>query len=270
VSTYHIQVPASGRLPILLSVPHCGTSFPEEIKEEFSQELIKAPDDTDWFVARLYSFSSSVGITMISAEISRWVIDLNRHPESKPLYFDGRIITDLCPVTAFSGEPLYKDARKKLDTKEVKRRKELYFNPYHEKLIELLAQLKLEFGKVLLWDCHSIRQHVPTIQEDKFPDLILGSADGNSAGKNLIELAMETLSSGGYTIQHNHPFKGGYITRHYGNPERHQHALQLEMTKINYMDDSENVFDAARAGRMQKLLLKTLSNLGSALISGKD
>jgi N-formylglutamate deformylase len=270
VNTYHIQVPTGARVPILLSVPHCGTFFPEEIKEEFSQAMIEAPDDTDWFVDRLYSFSSSAGMTMISAEVSRWVIDLNRHPESKPLYFDGRIITDLCPVTTFAAEPLYKDARKQVDGKEVQRRKELYFKPYHEKLTELLAELKREFGKVLLWDCHSIRQRVPTIQKDKFPDLILGSADGTSTGENLIGLAMETLSSGGYRIQHNQPFKGGYITRQYGIPEQDQHALQLEMTKINYMDDSENFFDEARAVKMQKLLLKTLSNLGSALISGKD
>lgn len=270
MNTYHIQEPAGKRLPILLSVPHCGTFFPREIKEDFSQELIKAPDDTDWFVDQLYSFSSKLGITMISAEISRWVIDLNRHPESKPLYFDGRIITELCPVTTFQGEPLYTDGRKKVNASEVQRRKELYFNPYHEKLRELLDGLKLEFGKVLLWDCHSIRQRVPTIQQEKFPDLILGSADGKSAGKTLIELAMESLSSGGYSFQHNHPFKGGYITRQYGNPEQHQHALQLEMTKINYMDDTENFFEPGRAERMQKLLMKTLSNLGSVLISGKD
>ena len=98
---YRIARPTGARVPILLSVPHCGVAFPEEVREEFQPGLINAPDDTDWFVDRLYGFASSMGITMISAVYSRWVIDLNRHPEGKPLYSDGRIVTALCPVTTF-------------------------------------------------------------------------------------------------------------------------------------------------------------------------
>jgi N-formylglutamate deformylase len=85
-----------------VSIPHCGTLFPKEIINDFDPALIKAPDDTDWFVDRLYDFAPSLGITMITAVFSRWVIDLNRHPDSKPLYNDGRIITELCHYTAIN------------------------------------------------------------------------------------------------------------------------------------------------------------------------
>jgi N-formylglutamate deformylase len=198
------------------------------------------------------------------------VIDLNRHPESKPLYTDGRIITDLCPVTTFLGQPLYRDGRKEVDNVEVRRRTQLFFRPYHERLREQLKELKAEFGRVLLWDCHSIRHVVPTIQKEKFPDLILGSADGRSAGKGLIEIALRNLAVSDYSVQHNHPFKGGYIIRHFGDPDREQHALQLEMSKINYMDDIEKQYHPGRAKKTAELLLNALSELGNALIFRKD
>jgi len=255
---------------MLLSVPHCGTAFPDEIKKDYRPELIEAPDDTDWFVDQLYDFAPSLGITMISAILSRWVIDLNRHPQSRPLYTDGRIITQLCPVTTFLDEPIYRDARKEVERREVQRRTELYFNPYHEELSLLLTEFRAEFGHVLLWDCHSIRQVVPTIQKNKFPDLILGSADGQSADQLLIDVAMKRLESGVYTLRHNHPFKGGYITRNFGKPDQHQHALQLEMSKINYMDDSEKEFHPGRAEKIGEILYNTLSDVGKTLISLKD
>lgn len=130
--------------------------------------------------------------------------------------------------------------------------------------------MKAEFGKVLLWDCHSVRQLVPTIQNEKFPDLILGSADAQSASSNLIKVALKSLGSGKYSLEHNHPFKGGYITREYGRPADNQHALQLEMTKVNYMDDSENHYHHGRADKIGDLLHKTLNNLTKALILPKD
>lgn len=229
-----------------------------------------APDDTDWFVDRLYDFAPSLGMVMISATVSRWVIDLNRNPDNAPLYSDGRIVTELCPTTTFLAEPLYKDGRKRVEEREVTRRRDLYFTPYHRKIQSLLSELKEEFGTVLLWDCHSIRQTVPTIQKEKFPDLILGSADGKSAHRKLIDTALDSLSRGRYSVQHNHPFKGGYITRTYGKPELHEHALQLEMSKIHYMDDLETHFDRERAEQMAELLSHTLRRVASALISLKD
>jgi N-formylglutamate amidohydrolase len=267
---FSIQLPSGPRIPMVLSVPHCGTLFPPDVKADFDPELIKAPDDTDWFVDRLYKFGLSVGITMISAVVSRWVIDLNRSPEDQPLYSDGRITTGLCPTTTFLDQPLYRDRRRMVGRAEVERRLERYYYPYHQQLAALLDQTKKEFGCVLLWDCHSIRQLVPTIQVGAFPDLILGSADGQSASEELIQQASKDLSSGGYSFTYNTPFKGGYITRHYGDPARGCHALQLEMTKINYMNDEENGYHEERAEKMGELLNKTLSSLAGLLLSAEE
>jgi N-formylglutamate deformylase len=254
MDVFKVVKPKVGAVPILLSIPHCGTSFPAQVKDQFKQNLIISPDDTDWFVDRLYGFAEEMGITTISAVCSRWVVDLNRHPQSKPLYSDGRIITGLCPTTDFLGNLLYNDGRGELSEQEIQDRLSNYYWPYHEALLKILIELKSEFGKVLLWDCHSIRQVVPTIQKEKFPDLILGDADGTSASPGVIETTLKQLESSNYSLSHNHPFKGGYITRQYGRPSENIHALQLEMTKVNYMEDSETQYDEVRALRMEKIL----------------
>jgi len=248
-------------VPIVVSIPHCGTNFPAEIKDDYKAHLIERPDDTDWFVDLLYDFAPELGITMITATNSRWVIDLNRDLESKPLYTDGRIITALCPATTFLGEPLYSDERKIVSPNEVDRRIEKYYVPYHQKIQSLLDERKAQFGKVLLWDCHSIRTMVPTIQKESFPDLILGDNDEQSADLKIILKALSSLSAGKYNLYHNHPFKGGSITRNFGKPERHQHALQLEMTKKHYMEDDELTYSQARASEMKQILKSTFEVL---------
>jgi N-formylglutamate deformylase len=258
--------PAAPKLPIVISVPHAGTEFPNDIRAELKPDVLP-PDDTDWFVNQLYDFATELGIPMLCARYSRWVIDLNRNPDSTPLYHDGRVLTGLCPATNFLGEPIYQDERTKVAAAEVARRKALYFEPYHQAVQTQLSATQAYFGRVLLWDCHSIRRVVPAINPEPFPDLILGSADETSAAPALIELALRVLGSGGYSLQHNHPFKGGYITRHFGQPAQQQHALQLEMAKQVYMDDHEHVYDYQRATRTRSLLKETLQVLGSELLA---
>ncbi len=262
---YREAIPKGPRVPILLSVPHCGTAFPDELKGEYKRKMADCPDDTDWFVDKLYDFAPDMGISMISAVYSRWVIDLNRDPESKPLYTDGRIITALCPSTDFFGNSIYENERTVVDHREVNRRLNSYYHPYHRRIEELLIELKKQFGKVLLWDCHSIRQHVPTIHKEKFPDLILGDADGTSASPGLIEIALKGLESGAYGVNHNYPFKGGYITRHFGKPLENQHALQLEMSKVMYMDDAEMNYNEVRAVKVREVLKSTFEKLINAI-----
>jgi N-formylglutamate deformylase len=243
MQSYNIQGPEGARVPLLLSIPHCGTRFPEEIKGQYVPDLIGAPDDTDWFVNQLYDFAPSLGITMISAVYSRWVIDLNRDPEDK----------------------IYIDRRDHVESTEIKRRLDQYYRPYHDKLEQLLADIKSEFGKVLLWDCHSIRQYVETIYKDNLPDLILGDSEGSSASPDTIALTFNSLKNSRYSVEHNFPFKGGFITRHFGKPLENQQALQLEMSKINYMDDTETRYDEVRADEMRELLRKTLKLLIDSL-----
>jgi len=102
VEPYIIIEPKNLRVPFVLSVPHCGTAFPDELKGDYNPSMMSAPDDTDWFVHQLYNFATEMGITIIHARYSRWVIDLNRDPKSAPLYNDGRIKQDLLQQPIFS------------------------------------------------------------------------------------------------------------------------------------------------------------------------
>ena len=106
--------------PVLLSVPHCGIAIPPDIRGLYLPEKIQFIDDTDWYVDKLYDFVNGLGITMIKAKYSRWVIDLNRNAESKPLYDDGRVITALTPTSDFNGISFYKEDGP--DSNEIRRR----------------------------------------------------------------------------------------------------------------------------------------------------
>lgn len=257
---YSIVAPKTKRVPILISSPHSGTEFPVEIREHYLEEQRAAPDDTDWFIDRLYNFAPDLGITMICAKYSRWVIDLNRDPRSNPLYDDGRVITDLCPTIDFAENPIYKENQLP-DREEIDRRLDKYYWPYYQKIQQLLDELKEEFGQVLFWDAHSIRQYVPSIRKEVFPDLILGDNDTKSASSELINCSLNALMDSKLHVNHNDPFKGGHLTRYFGKPNQNQHALQLEMTKINYMDNSETKYDEERAKIMQDLLIRNFKKL---------
>ena len=238
---FEVNKPTTQRAPILISFPHSGTYIPHEITEHYLPESIDFIDDTDWFLPQLYPFAHEMGITTIQANYTRWVIDLNRNPELAPLYNDGRLITGLCTTTDFLGNSIYRTG-KEPDAQEVERRKEAYFKPYYEAVQAILDDLKEEFGYAILYDSHSIRSVVPSIQKQRFPDMILGTADGNSASANIAKTALSALENGPYETTYNHPFKGGNITRHFGKPALRQHALQLERCKDLYMNETETGF----------------------------
>jgi len=258
---YFIIEPKGKKVPVIVSVPHSGVEFPEELKAQYRAEMTAQIDDTDWFVHDLYNFAPDLGITVVHARYSRWVIDLNRDAESKPLYNDGRIITGLVPSTDFLGNEIYIDKKFVPNEEETARRLGNYYRPYYQKIESLLEERIKEFGQVLLWDAHSIRRFVPTIRAGAFPDLILGDNDEKSAGKEIIDIALKGLRAGKYAANHNTPFKGGHITRHFGKPETRVHALQLEMAKIHYMNDDELTFNEERASEMRKVLRPVFESL---------
>lgn len=253
ITPYNIIDPIGKRVPMLVSSPHSGVMFPDEIKDHYNSNLISSPDDTDWFIHQLYDFAPGMGITMITAKYSRWVIDLNRNPDSQPLYNDGRIITELCPTKSFAGEEIYNED-KQPGKAEVERRLQVYYWPYYNKIQEILDNLIDEFGYVIFWDAHSIRKYVPLIRREDFPELILGDNEGVTADQKLSQAVIDTLKHRGHQINYNDPFKGGHLTRYFGKPENRQHALQLEMTKVNYMDDMEVGYHPQRADRMRESL----------------
>ncbi len=252
-------------LPIIVSVPHCGTLFPEELKSSFHSEFLSQPKDTDWFVHDLYDFVVDMGITLVSARYSRYVIDLNRSFEQINLYSDERRQTDLCPIYTFAGEPLYK-LDKDISQIEIKRRLAAYYWPYHEVLDrEMKVHLNSQ-GRVLLFDAHSIARCVPEIRNEPFPDVILGDNYGKTCAPELTEKAQHILTLSPLDNAHNEPFRGGQITRYWGRPQENRHALQLEMSQDLYMDTNTVKFNPAKADRVRDTLTRLLEGLHETLM----
>ena len=242
-----------GSLPLLISIPHMGTRIPDDIAATMTP-VAQRTDDCDWHLDRLYAFARRLGASMLTPSYARYVIDLNRPPDGANLY-PGQDTTGLLPVDTFDKEPLYRDGHLP-DEAEVARRRDIYWKPYHQALSEHLAALKAKHGKVLLWEAHSIRSHVPRFFEGRLPDFNFGTANGASAVAGLAEaLAAVVERHGAYTAIANGRFKGGYITREYGNPAEGVYAVQLELTQITYMEEQmPYAYDENRAAQVEPLL----------------
>lgn len=225
----------AGSAPLLISMPHVGTHIPDSLVTRMSHEAV-AVADTDWHVDRLYDFAAAMGASVLRAKLSRYVIDLNRAPDGASLY-PGASVTELCPTSSFADEALYRDGQAPGED-EVSQRRERYWQPYHDKLGETLADIHARHGVALLFDAHSIASEVPRFFDGKLPDLNLGTANGASCSPDLGARVCATLAGAApYTYVINGRFKGGYITRCHGRPDDGVHAVQLELSQATYMNE---------------------------------
>lgn len=247
-----------GTAPLLVSVPHDGTAVPEAIAVRLMPEARRVPD-TDWHVARLYDFARALGASILVPAYSRYVVDLNRGEDDASLY-PGQNTTGLCPLVRFSGDPVYRQGHAP-DEAEVRARVDTYWRPYHAALRAELDRIHAAHGRALLWEAHSIRGEVPFLFEGRLPDLNLGTAGGASCSPGLqARLEAVLAAQDRYDFVVNGRFKGGYITRHYGDPSRGIDAVQLEISQRTYMDEDSFAWDQARAGALQRLLRQLLDD----------
>lgn len=243
-----------GTAPLLISMPHVGTYLPPALAARLTPAA-REVHDTDWHLPLLYAFAKDMGASILQATHSRYVIDLNRPPDGASLY-PGQSVTGLCPVDSFDDAPLYADGSGGPDEAEIAERREAVWRPYHEQLAAELARIRAQHGVALLWDAHSIRSVVPRFFDGRLPDLNLGTADGASCDPALAQALLRIAQSApGYSAVLNGRFKGGHITRHYGQPGHGIHAVQLEMTQCSYMQESMPfAYQAGAASRVQPTL----------------
>ncbi len=242
-----------GTAPLLVSIPHAGTWIPAALERRMTPAALQRAD-VDWHLPRLYEFAHELGATVLSANVARHVIDLNRPPQDESLY-PGQDVTGLLPMDTFRKEALYLPGEAP-DAAERDERRARWWQPYHDALREELERLRARHGQVVLWDAHSICSVLPRFFEGKLPDLNLGTADGRACA-SAVQAAAEApmKAQGGYTHVSNGRFKGGWITRHYGNPAQGLHALQLELCQCTYMDEiAPFAYRTDLAARVQPLL----------------
>ena len=223
-----------GTAPLLVSMPHVGTELPECMRGRLSEAA--APlGDTDWHLPRLYDFVEAMGASVLAARYTRFAVDLNRPPDDVPLYTTAT--TGLHPDIIFDGTPAFREGRR-LTADECRGFLEEIWHPYHQRIGEELDRIKARHGYALLFDAHSIRGEVPRLFEGVLPEFNIGTDDGKSADPRLTERLADVLSRApGRRVAVNGRFKGGYITRRYGQPKHDIHAVQLELVQRTYMSE---------------------------------
>ncbi|MEC7796990.1 MAG: N-formylglutamate amidohydrolase, partial [Pseudomonadota bacterium] len=128
-----------GAAPLIIGLPHTGTTIPAAIEARMSSPWL-ARKDADWWVDRLYDFARDMGATTVCTALSRSVIDVNRDPSGASLY-PGQITTGLCPLETFDGEPLYRPGQAP-DAAEIEERRAAWFDPYHAALQAQIDRLQ--------------------------------------------------------------------------------------------------------------------------------
>ena len=247
-----------GDSPIVLGLPHTGTDVPGDVAEKLN-DTGRLLADTDWHIDRLYD-GILPGATTVRATFHRYVIDANRDPEGVSLY-PGQNTTGLVPLTDFDGREIWDDPP---DDTEVAARRAAFHTPYHTALQAELDRVRDLHGVAILYDCHSIRSHIPFLFEGRLPDFNIGTNSGATCASSVERRVQDICTStNDYTSTLNGRFKGGWTTRHYGRPAENLHAIQMELAQSTYLaaEAPPWTYSPDKAARLRGTVAQILTDL---------
>lgn len=239
--------PRSQSAPIVVVSAHSGRDYPAEFLACARLDPLALRRSEDSFVDELFAAAPSLGVPLLTANFPRAFCDANREKwELDPAMFDDplpswanttstRVGAGLGTIARVvgAGDAIY---RRKLLWAEAERRLEEFWQPFHDALRALIEATCARFGACLVVDCHSMPSGAAS---PKPPcDMVLGDAHGTACSAQATRQAERALAAMDYTVRRNDPYAGGYITRNYGRPRQHVHALQLEISRPLYMDEA--------------------------------
>lgn len=270
---FRIDRPDDQSLPIVVDVPHAGEWIPDEAREEMvvGDQVLRR--DLDLYVDQFWRNAPDCGATLIVSNVSRYVVDLNRAADdvspdavegTEKKYEEGyyqergvvwRETTGGTPVMA---EPL--------DRESFERRLDQFYHPYHQALEEELERVRRAFGYCILVDGHSMPSTGREGHSDpgrRRADVVPGDVDGTSCARTVRWTVEQHYRDHGYSVRSNDPYKGGWITREYGDPDEDRHAIQIEVNRDLYMD--EETFQVKDEGmeKLRRVCSELLEKLGS-------
>lgn len=234
---FTLVMPDTLSVPLLISIPHCGTLLTQEFRQNAASSAILALPDTDWFVHQLYDFAKALNIGLIHANYSRYIIDLNRPlPGGTDLYKSRGRTTGLVPLTTFSGQAIYRAGAEPTE-QQVSQRITQFYSPYYAQIDKVLQQLKDRFGVAMLYDGHSILGQVEAIQAQPFVDYMPANRSGITCADAFIDTARQVIEKHGGSCAANGPFQGGNITRSFHDEAQSIFSFQMEISQRIYMNE---------------------------------
>ncbi len=272
-----VEHPAGPAVPLVFASPHSGSDYPAAFVAAARLDPLRLRQSEDCYVDELFAAAPVHGATLVAANFPRAFCDANREPwELDPAMFEdalpdwvntasarvGAGLGTIARVVA-TGEPIY---RAKLCFAEAEARVATTWQPFHAALRDAVEETRLRFGACLLVDCHSMPE--ASMLPRRRADIVLGDAHGTTCDPALVRLVEEALLAEGFSVRRNDPYAGGYITRHYGRPRERVHALQIEVNRALYMDETTlnrgPWFDATRA-RLTRLVAHLAGCAAAAL-----
>ncbi|WP_171126126.1 MULTISPECIES: N-formylglutamate amidohydrolase [unclassified Ruegeria] len=248
-TAYVLDLPAKRTSCVVFSSPHSGRNYPQSLLQRtvLSRDVIRSSEDA--FVDQLFSPAAECGAPLISATKPRAYLDLNRSAEElDPALIEGarrqghnpRVTSGLgvIPRVVANGRAIY---RGKLTMDEARLRIDTCWRPYHARLKSLLKESLDSFGQAILIDCHSMPHEAVAMagtNSTRRPQIVLGDRFGASASPEIVDRIEAAFVSAGLTVARNAPFAGAYVTQTYGRPGRNQHAIQIEIDRSLYMDET--------------------------------
>jgi N-formylglutamate deformylase len=222
---FTIHTPSVQAIPIIANLPHSGLYIPNDIATMMTVSHLQSLPNSDWHLDKLYDFLPSLGITVMQANYSRYVVDLNRQAK-EPL--SGSFWSAVVPLQTAFGQPIYHTT---LSPYQVQERVDKYYTPYHNRLNQLIEAKVSEFGKVYLLDLHSFGGLI----DDQ---VCLGNVNGKTCSENFISGAELAFIRQEYQVAKNKTFTGGYITKNYSR-NKSVETLQIEIRYQIYLSEQD-------------------------------
>jgi N-formylglutamate deformylase len=245
---FELYEPAAGReTPVLVEVPHSGLAIPPEVLVQIDVPASSLARDADLYVQELYADAPLEGATLLSATLSRYVVDLNRAEDD----IDAESVEGGPPgpraprgvIWRLSGEG-GRVFGTPLPRAELERRLAAYHRPYHAEMKRIIARKIDRFGVAVILAGHSMPSHARWASGEIGParaDVVPGTRGRTTADSRLIDAVEAHARSVGWSVRHDEPYRGGFTTTHYGHPRNKSHAIQVELARRQYMDEERLV-----------------------------
>ena len=263
-------------IPVLVDVPHAGEWIPDAMQKEMVVDGQTLKRDLDLYVDDFWINATDHGATMIRSNVSRYVVDLNRAADdiseltvvggkriNKPGYYQDRGVvwrTTTDRVAVMAG-PMSKSA--------FDNRIATFHTPYHLAIRDEIERLKAIFGFCILLDGHSMPSLGRAGHTDsgrRRADIVPGDVKGTSCNPALSKLICEHFQSCEFSVQANTPYQGGWITRHFGDPENHVHAIQIEVNRGLYMNEKTFVKNQMGIARLLDANMALIPKLKTLIV----